>query len=48
MARRCAPGGCQRLTVTDRAGHTTRVEDEVTVAAVLRELVPLFPKLRTQ
>jgi hypothetical protein len=48
MARRCGTGGCKRLTVTDRAGHTTRVEDEDTVAAVLRELVPLFPKLRTQ
>jgi hypothetical protein len=48
MARRCGTGGCKRLTVTDRAGHTTGVEDEDTVAAVLRELVPLFPKLRAQ
>ena len=48
MARRCGTGGCQRLTVTDRAGHTTRVEHEDTVAAILRELVPLFPKLRPQ
>ncbi|HEX3483158.1 MAG TPA: hypothetical protein VHT91_49445 [Kofleriaceae bacterium] len=48
MARRCGTGGCQRLTVTDRAGHTTRVEDEDTVAAIFREFVPLFPKLRPQ
>jgi hypothetical protein len=40
MARRCAPGGCQRLTVTDHAGKTTRVEDPATVGAGL-------PKLRT-
>jgi len=48
MARRCGAGGCQRLTVTDLAGHTTRVEDGATVAAVLREFVALFPKLRPQ
>lgn len=47
LARRCAPGGCQRLTVTDRSGTVTRVEDAPTVAAVMRELAALFPKLRT-
>jgi hypothetical protein len=47
LARRCAPGGCRRLTVTDRSGSITRVEDDSTVAAVMRELAALFPKLRT-
>jgi hypothetical protein len=47
LARRCAPGGCQRLVVTARSGSVTRVEDGPTVAAVMRELATLFPKLRT-
>lgn len=46
MARRCAPGGCQRLTVTDHSGNVSRIEDAPTVRAVMREFVASFPKLR--
>ena len=48
MARRCAPGGCMQLVVTDGASRTTRVEDASTVRAVMQQLSGFFPQLRAQ
>jgi hypothetical protein len=48
MARRCAPGGCVRLTVTERSGKTTSIEDGATVSAVMGALITFFPQVRTR
>lgn len=48
LARRCAPGGCMQLSVEDASGKATRIEDAETVRAVMQQLAPHFPQLRTQ